>query len=75
MRVIGYIVLLQLTACSMPSRDSEEFKYNRMVLEQRAQCRQLPEPLATSCLNDVQSKSYADYLKAKTAKPAHNKPN
>jgi hypothetical protein len=59
----------------MPSRDSEEFKFNKMVLEQRAHCRQLPEPLATSCLSDVNAKNYADYVKNKTVKPAYNKPS
>ncbi len=75
MRIIGCLLLLQLSACSMPSRDSEEFKYNKMVQEQRAQCRQLPEPLATSCLNDVKAKNYADYLKSKGTTAVHNNPS
>lgn len=61
--------MLTLVGCSMPSSDSEEFKFNRMVLEQRAQCRLLPEPLSTSCLSDVNGKNYADYLKQKQAAP------
>lgn len=75
MRYICYVLLLQLTGCTMPSTDSEEFKFNKMVLDQRAQCRQLPEPLATSCLTDVSSKNYADYLKNKTQKPTYNNPS
>ncbi len=66
MRLLGLPFLLMMTACSMPSRDSEEFKFNRMLQEQRAQCRQLPEPLSTSCLVDVNAKSYEEYLKHKS---------
>ncbi len=75
MRYIYYVVLLQLIGCAMPTTDSEEFKFNKMVLEQRAQCRQLPEPLATSCLTDVSNKNYPDYLKSKTEKSSYNNPS
>ncbi len=50
-----------LSACTMPSVDSEEFKYNKMLMDQRSQCRQLPEPLASSCISDLTKKSYQDF--------------
>lgn len=50
-----------LSACTMPSVDSEEFKYNKMLMDQRSQCRQLPEPLASSCISDLTKKSYQEF--------------
>jgi len=36
-------LLLLLTACSTPQRGSEEYWFNKLLDEQRAQCSQLPE--------------------------------
>lgn len=65
--MIRTINLLLLTfflhSCAVAERGSEEYWYNKMVAEQRAQCSLLPEPLAGSCLQDVAAKSYQDFVK------------
>ncbi len=61
-RRISVVVLsLLLSACHTPPRGSEEYWFNKLKDEQRAQCSQLPEPLSTSCLQDVQKKTYQDF--------------
>lgn len=63
-RISGVILLmLLLQSCTVAKRGSEEYWYNKMVAEQRAQCTLLPEPLSGSCLKDVASKSYEDFVK------------
>ncbi|MBU1435736.1 MAG: hypothetical protein KJ930_00320 [Gammaproteobacteria bacterium] len=57
------LVILFLQSCTVAPRGSEEYWYNKMVAEQRAQCSLLPEPLAGSCLKDVANKSYNDFVK------------
>ncbi|WP_157605582.1 hypothetical protein [Rheinheimera sp. SA_1] len=57
------LLLLFLQSCTVAKRGSEEYWYNKMVAEQRAQCSLLPEPLAGSCLKDVAAKSYQDFVK------------
>ncbi|WP_306523176.1 hypothetical protein [Rheinheimera sp.] len=57
------LLLLALTACSVPKGGSEEYWFNKMQMEQRAQCSQLPEPLASSCLENVAAKSYQDFVR------------
>jgi len=52
-----------LQSCAVAERGSEEYWYNKMVAEQRAQCSLLPEPLAGSCLKDAAAKSYQDFVK------------
>lgn len=52
-----------LVACQSPERGSEEYWYNKMRDEQRAQCRLLPSPLSESCLKDVSGKKYQDFLR------------
>ncbi len=56
-------ILPLLAACQQPQRDSEEYWYNKMRDEQRAQCRLLPSPLSESCLKDAASKKYQDFLR------------
>lgn len=56
-------LLLLLQACSTPQRGSEEYWFNKLRDEQRAQCAQLPEPLASSCLQDVSQRSYQDFIR------------
>lgn len=56
-------LLLLLQACSTPQRGSEEYWFNKLRDEQRAQCSQLPEPLASSCLQDVSKRSYQDFIR------------
>lgn len=48
-------------ACSSPQRGSEEYWFNKLRDEQRAQCSQLPEPLSSSCLQDVSKRNYQDF--------------
>ncbi len=63
-RSLGLIFLLTLLqGCTVAKRGSEEYWYNKMVAEQRAQCSLLPEPLSTSCLKDVAAKSYQEFVK------------
>ncbi len=59
------VVSLLLSACHTPSRGSEEYWFNKLKDEQRAQCSQLPEPLSTSCLQDVEQKTYQDFQKSR----------
>lgn len=60
----GWLVCLSfLSACHSPPRGSEEYWFNKLKDEQRAQCSQLPEPLSTSCLQDVEKKSYEEFKK------------
>jgi hypothetical protein len=60
----GWLVCLSLlSACHTPPRGSEEYWFNKLKDEQRAQCSQLPEPLSTTCLQDVENKSYEDFKK------------
>jgi Tfp pilus assembly protein PilP len=61
-------LLLLLTACSTPQRGSEEYWFNKLLDEQRAQCSQLPEPLSTSCLTDLTKKNYQDFIRGKNDK-------
>lgn len=63
-RLIPFVILLLtlvLTACQTPQRGSEEYWFNKMRDEQRAQCRLLPSPLSESCLKDVAGKKYEDF--------------
>lgn len=60
---ITLLLMLLLQSCSVAKRGSEEYWYNKMVAEQRAQCSLLPEPLSSSCLKDVAAKSYQDFVK------------
>jgi len=55
------LLLPLLGACQNPQRGSEEYWFNKMRDEQRAQCRLLPSPLSESCLKDVASKKYEDF--------------
>ncbi len=55
------LLLPALSACQNPQRGSEEYWFNKMRDEQRAQCRLLPSPLAESCPKDVASKKYEDF--------------
>lgn len=55
-----------LSACQNPQRGSEEYWFNKMRDEQRAQCRLLPSPLAESCLQDVASKKYEDFQRQRS---------
>ena len=55
------LFLLVLQACSSPHRGSEEYWFNKLRDEQRAQCSQLPEPLSSSCLQDVSKRNYQDF--------------
>lgn len=57
--VLLFLFLLQ--ACSSPQRGSEEYWFNKLRDEQRAQCSQLPEPLSSSCLQDVSKRNYQDF--------------
>lgn len=59
------VVSLLLLACHTPPRGSEEYWFNKLKDEQRAQCSQLPEPLSTSCLQDVEQKTYQDFQKSR----------
>ncbi len=67
MKTIPWLVtiVVAVQACSVAPRGSEEYWYNKMLAEQRAQCSLLPEPLSGTCLQDVQSKSYQKYLQEK----------
>lgn len=66
MRVVGVLLLCcGLSACHTPQRGSEEYWFNKLKDEQRMQCRELPEPLATSCLTDLEQKSYHELLKTR----------
>lgn len=56
-------LLLMIQACSTPQRGSEEYWFNKLKEEQRAQCSQLPEPLASSCLRDVSQRNYQDFIR------------
>lgn len=59
---LGWLFCLMfLSACHTPPRGSEEYWFNKLKDEQRAQCSQLPEPLSTTCLSDVEAKSYKDF--------------
>lgn len=63
-RSLGLILLLTLLqGCTVAKRGSEEYWFNKMVAEQRAQCSLLPDPLSASCLKDVAAKSYQDFVK------------
>lgn len=55
------MLLPVLSACQNPQRGSEEYWFNKMRDEQRAQCRLLPSPLSESCLKDVAAKKYEDF--------------
>lgn len=58
-----------LTACQAPpERNSEEYLFNKWVDNQRQQCRQLPEPLGSSCLGDTAKLDYQDFVKQRAAK-------
>lgn len=57
------LLMFFLQSCAVAERGSEEYWFNKMVAEQRAQCSLLPEPLAGSCLKDVAAKSYQDFVK------------
>ena len=57
------LLMLLLQSCTVAKRGSEEYWYNKMVADQRAQCSLLPEPLSSSCLKDVAAKSYQDFVK------------
>ena len=56
-------ILFGISACSSPQSGSEEYWFNKMQMEQRAQCSQLPEPLASNCLRDNAAKSYQDFVR------------
>ena len=72
MKTIPWLVtiVIAVQACSVAPRGSEEYWYNKMLAEQRAQCSLLPEPLSGTCLQDVQSKSYQKFLQEKQQDPA-----
>ncbi len=63
------LLMLLLQSCTVAKRGSEEYWYNKMVADQRAQCSLLPEPLASSCLKDVAAKSYQDFVKNRQSPP------
>lgn len=63
------LLLLQTACQAPPARNSEEYVFNKWVDNQRQQCRQLPEPLATSCLSDTAKLDYQDFVKQRAAKP------
>jgi hypothetical protein len=58
------LVLLQ-SSCAYSQRGSDEWWYDRMQRDHRAQCNQLPAQLKTQCL-ERQNGSYQDYLKQKS---------
>ncbi len=60
------LVLPALVACQNPQRGSEEYWFNKMRDEQRAQCRLLPSPLSESCLKDVSSKKYEEFQRQRS---------
>ncbi len=69
-RILNLLLLTYLLqVCAVAERGSEEYWYNKMVAEQRAQCGLLPEPLAGSCLKDVAAKSYQDFVKNRQTPP------
>jgi hypothetical protein len=57
------IFAVLLSGCAVPERGSEEYWFNKLKDSQRQQCRQLPEPLASSCLLDVSNRSYDEFIK------------
>lgn len=67
--LIGLLSALLLSACQRPQHGSEEYWYNKMRDEQRAQCRLLPAPLSDSCVKDADSKSYQEYLRQRSNNP------
>lgn len=66
-------LLLMVQACSTPQRGSEEYWFNKLKDEQRAQCSQLPEPLASSCLRDVSKRNYQDFIRQQQQTLTDNK--
>jgi len=68
LKILPLVLLPTLSACQNPQRGSEEYWYNKMRDEQRAQCRLLPSPLAESCLKDVSTKNYQDFLQQRDGK-------
>lgn len=53
-----------LAGCQAPPpRNSEEYLFNRWLDDQRQQCRQLPEPLSSSCLQDSAKRNYQDFVR------------
>ncbi len=60
------LTLLQ-SACAYSQRGSDEWWYNRMQREHRAQCNQLPEQVKAQCL-ERQAGSYQEYLKQQKAR-------
>ncbi|WP_333796921.1 hypothetical protein [Rheinheimera sp.] len=61
------VTALGLAACSSPPSGSEEYWFNKLQMEHRAQCSLLPEPLASSCLKDVANRSYQDFVRGRSA--------
>lgn len=61
------VVVITVSACSSPQSGSEEYWFNKMQMEQRAQCSQLPEPLSSNCLRDLAAKSYQDFVRERAA--------
>ena len=61
------LVVIAVSACSSPPSGSEEYWFNKMQMEQRAQCSQLPEPLSSNCLRDLATKSYQDFVRERAA--------
>ncbi|MDZ7869805.1 MAG: hypothetical protein U5L02_11530 [Rheinheimera sp.] len=60
------LLLPVLCACQSPQHGSEEYWFNKMRDEQRAQCRLLPSPLSESCLKDVSSKKYEEFQRQRS---------
>lgn len=67
--LLSGVLLTLLTACQAPpARNSEEYMFNKWVDNQRQQCRQLPEPLGSSCLSDTAKLDYQDFVKQRAAR-------
>ena len=60
------LVLLQST-CTYSKVGSDEWWFNRMQRDHRAQCNQLPPQVKAQCL-ERQNGSYEDYLKQQKAR-------
>lgn len=57
-------IAMLLAGCQAPPpRNSEEYLFNRWLDDQRQQCRQLPEPLSSSCLQDSAKRNYQDFVR------------
>jgi len=61
--LLSAMVLTTVGCAAPPPRNSEEYLFNRWLDDQRQQCRQLPEPLSSSCLTDSAKRNYQDFVR------------